>query len=331
MTLTNPPFSSGRPEAAVDIEAAALTWAAKADRGPLSGEDQAALEAWAEADPRRAGAYARALAANAYFDRAAALGSDFRPKRPALGETLDRRRVMTAGGALLAASVVAGVGLATLSGRGRIATPKGDVRRVSLPEGSAVTLNTDTAIRPVLGLQMRRVDLLKGEALFDVAKDSARPFVVFARDIQIRAIGTSFTVRVRDDHQVEVAVREGIVEVSRAAQAAVQLSAAMTALASPTGDIARAVSSLEALERAVAWREGRLDLAGMSLAAAAAEFGRYSDRPILIEDPAVAAMTVTGVYSVSDPEGFARAAALSLGLVATSAPDGIRLGKSGLS
>lgn len=332
MIAPTSPLPNDPPESAADIDSAAAAWAARVDRGPLSDEDRSALEAWAAVDSRRAGAYARALAANAYFDRAAALGPSFVPSRhPAAARAIDRRGLLAGAGGLIAASVAGGVGFFAFQRHGRIVTPKGDVRRVSLSEGSAVTMNTDTVLRQAIGPELRRIDLLRGEALFDVAKDPARPFVVFARGVRVRAVGTSFTVRVHDDGRIDVAVREGVVEVKRPDMAAVRLGAETLAVVPARGGIEKASAPADALERAMAWREGRIDLAGMTLARAAREFGRYSDRPILIEDPSVANLKVTGVYSVNDPEGFARAAALSLGLEAVTGPEGIRIQRQGLS
>ncbi len=332
MTVSKFPPSDGPPESAADIEAAAAAWAARADRGVLSAGDEAALEAWAAADPRRAGAYARVLAASAYFDKAAALGPGFTPSHhPAAARPVNRRRLLGGAGGLIAASAAGGVGFYALHARGRIVTPKGDIRRVSLAEGSAITMNTDTALRPALGTDLRRIDLLKGEALFDVAKDPTRPFVVFARGVQVRAIGTSFTVRLHDDGRVDVAVTEGVVEVRRPESAPVRLAAETQAVVSTRGDIQQAPAPAAMLERAMAWREGRIDLAGMTLARAAEEFSRYSHRPILIEDSTAGAMKVTGVYSISDPEGFARAAALSLDLEATADSGAIRIRRPKLS
>lgn len=323
MSLTNTPPTDAHRETAADIEAAAFAWAAKADRGPLSPIDQKALEDWAAADPRRAGAYARALAANAYLDRAAALGADYRPARPTMG----RRQLLTAGGGLLAAGVVGAAAYGVLRLQDRIVTRRGDVRRVSLPEGSAITLNTETAIRPRLGRTQRLITLVRGEALFDVAKDADRPFVVLADTIRVRAIGTSFTVRLHDDGRVDVAVREGVVEMRRGDASPLRLYAGDRATAPADGAIARERLSLDRVERGMAWREGRLDLTGLTLGQAAREFGRYADRPILIDDPSVARMKVAGVYNLSDPIGFARAAALSLGLETTPTPTGVRIGR----
>lgn len=316
-------------ETAAEIEAAAAAWAARADRGPLSPEAQTALEAWAAADPRRAGAYARAMAANTYLDQAAALGPNLSAEA---APAWTRRRTFAAVGGAIAASLFGVVGTSLLWTHGRIATPKGDVRRVSLPEGSAVTLNTDTAIRPDFSPAERRVALLRGEALFDVAHDPSRPFRVVAGDVRVEAIGTSFTVRRHVDGAVEVVVRQGLVDVRRlGADTGLRLAAATASRVTSDEPLLAEVRSPEAVDKALAWREGRLDLTGKTLAAAATEFARYSDYQIRFDDPALGRLEVSGVYSISDPEGFANAAALSLGLVAEPDAGGILIRASSTS
>jgi transmembrane sensor len=313
-------------ESSADIDATAAAWAARVDRGPLSDEDQAALEAWAARDPRRAGAYAKAMAVSAHLDRAQGLGADFAPAAHPAAKAADRRSLLATGGMLAAASVVGAIGYGALTLRGRVTTGKGDIRRAPLSDGSAVTLNTDTAIRAAFDGRMRRVDLLRGEALFDVAKDPARPFVVVAGDVRVRAVGTSFTVRTHADGQVGVIVREGVVEVWRGAKGRpVRLAAEHAVRVASAGDLRPATVGAAAVDRAMAWRQGQIDLDGLTLGEAAAEFARYSDRRIVIEDPAVADLKMTGLFSASDPDGFAKAAALSLGLVATQEADGVRL------
>lgn len=315
-------------DSSADIDAAAATWAARVDRGPLSNEDQAALEAWAAQDPRRAGAYAKALAVNAYLDRAAGLGSDFAPAAHPVARAADRRRLLATGGLLAAASVVGAVGYGALSLKGRVTTAKGDIRRAPLTDGSAVTLNTDTAIRTAFDGRMRRVDLLRGEALFDVAKDPARPFVVVAGDVRVRAVGTSFSVRAHADGQVGVIVREGVVEVWRGAEGKpVRLAAEHAMQVAVAGALAPASVGAPAVDRAMAWRQGQIDLDGLTLGQAVDEFARYSDRRIVIDDPSIARLKMTGLFSASDPDGFAKAAALSLGLQARTEADGVRLSR----
>lgn len=313
-------------ESAAAIDAAAAAWAARVDRGPLSAEDQNALEAWAAADPRRAGAYARALAVSAHADRARGLGEDFAPARHPAALAAGRRQLLATGGALAAAAVVGVAGYEALSLRGRMVTRKGDIRRAPLADGSAVTLNTDTAIKAAFSSEIRRVDLLRGEALFDVAKDAARPFIVVAGKVRVRAVGTSFTVRAHEDGEVGVLVREGVVEVWRGQGGAPLRLTAQTATKVEAAGPLRAVRvAASAADSATAWRQGQIALDGLTLGEAAAEFARYSDRRIVVDDPAVARLKMTGLFSASDPDGFARAAALSLGLVATPQADGVRL------
>lgn len=316
-------------DSSADIDAAAAAWAARVDRGPLSDEDQAALEAWAAQDPRRAGAYAKALAVSAHLDRAAGLGADFAPASHPAAKAADRRRLLATGGLLAAASVVGAVGYGALSLKGRVTTAKGDIRRAPLADGSAVTLNTETTIRAAFDGKMRRVDLLRGEALFDVAQDPARPFVVVAGDVRVRAVGTSFTVRTHADGQVGVIVREGVVEVWRGAEGKpVRLSAEHAVQVASAGVLAPTTVGPAAVDRAMAWRQGQIDLDGLTLGQAADEFARYSDRRIVIDDPTVARLKMTGLFSASDPDGFAKAAALSLGLTATPQADGVLLSRS---
>jgi len=308
------------------IDAAAAAWAARADRGPLSAEDQKALEAWAAEDPRRAGAYARALAVSAHADRAQALGEDFAPALHPVAVAAGRRRLLASGGALAAAAVVGVAGYETLSFKGRVVTRKGDIRRAPLDDGSAVTLNTDTVIRSSFNGQIRRVELVRGEALFDVAKDAARPFVVVAGTVRVRAVGTSFTVRSHGDGQVDVLVREGVVDVWRGeGGASLRLVAQTATKVDRAGPLKAIPVAASAVDSATAWRQGQIDLDGLTLGEAAAEFARYSDRRILVDDPAVARLKMTGLFSASDPDGFARAAALSLGLVVRPQADGVRL------
>lgn len=329
---TNAPEQK-RPESASEIENSAASWAAKADRGDLSFDEQIALEKWLGADTRRLGAYARALAVNAHFDRAAALGpgfspDDFEEARPSPPPALKRRHFLFAGGAALAASVAAAVGFGALSAGAAVVAAKGDTRRIALAEGSAITLNTDSRIEPRFEERLRQVDLVKGEALFDVSRDRNRPFVVHAGDVRVRVLGTSFSVRRFNDGAVEVAVLEGHVEVGAAGELHPHsLRRGQRVRVSPRGDFRIERVSHAALERSVGWRRGIIDLQGMTLAQAAAEYARYSDRRIVIADPAVGAMKVTGVYSTSDPLGFARAAALSLGIQAIPTADGVRLNR----
>lgn len=303
------------------IDAQAADWAARVDNGPLSAEEQSALDAWLAGDSRRLGAYAKARAVFAHVQRAKALGPDYDAAafaaQPVNAPAMPNRRQLWMGGAAAAAAVAltAGVGL---QARGQpFRTKRGEVRLVPLPDGSSMTLNTASRATIDFSATERRVRLIAGEALFDVAKDTARPFLVEASGMHVRAVGTSFVVRCLPDKPVEVLVREGVVEVKREAAAV----AAPVRLVANTRAVAAGDSALEAsavtpaeVSRELVWREGLLAFEDMPLNEAVAEFARYSDTRILIEDSSVGRETVTGLYMANNPAGFAEAVADALDL-----------------
>ena len=330
-----------RNETASQIDAAAADWAARLDRGVLSPEDEARLDAWLAEDPRRVGAFAKARAVSLYSERARALGPQFDPAAFGAGVSrVDplfspaRRRLLwgTAAAAGIGGAVLAGYSL-TAMGQDYV-TRRGEMKVVPLADGSVVNLNTDSRIRVLYTHARRAIHLERGEALFDVAKDAARPFVVQAGDTEVKAIGTSFSVLRLADAPVQVMVREGVVEVNRARQAmAVRLTANMRAVAPIAGGLAApapiravAIAPVE-VERAVAWREGRIAFEGETLAEAVRDFQRYSDTRIVIDDPAIAHEEVTGLFQANDPVGFAQAVAVSFGWHAEVGENQVRLSR----
>lgn len=229
--------------------------------------------------------------------------------------------------AAVAASLVAAVGL-VLWGypvwfRGeRYATPTGGLASVPLEDGSHIILNTASQIRVVLSATERHVDLTQGEAFFEVAKDPKRPFVVQAQHTRIIAMGTQFSVRREGEDQVQVLVTEGKVRIagpappSAATDAAPSSQAPSTASAQTTfltagevghvgrdGVMVRDEPASQA-EEALAWRDGYLVFRNTSLADAVAEFNRYSVRQIVVEDPAVAKIPLTGKFRATNSDAF---------------------------
>jgi len=330
------------PRAEADArETNAAYWAQRVHLGEMSVEEEAQLDAWTGEDARNLGAFTRAMAANAYLDRAVALGVPYPvADRPVAAEAdssdwdqmeasttgLTRRAWIGAGIGALAATAVAALGLKSLFGSERIAAPIGNVQRAALRDGSAVTLNSRAEIAVALQEKLRHVALLSGEANFDVAKDADRPFIVDAGPVQIRVVGTSFIVRLVDPDSVQVTVREGIVEVRRGDSSPARLLAG-DQLSFAGARIAQEKLSMADIDRIGLWQRGEMDLTGMTLGDAAREFARYSDTPIIISDPDVARLKVAGVYSTSDPAGFARAAALAQNLTLTPSADAITLSR----
>lgn len=304
-------------QTAQEINQEAADWVAKVDRG-LSRAEQAELEHWLSKDDRRVGAYGRMRAIALQTERAAALGPVHSPQAYDYSRYRDvSRRHLLVGGTIAATLVGAGIfGFRQLD-RGRYDTRKGEARQVALDDGSVVTLNTETDLKVALEADRRTVAMRAGEALFDVARDPSRPFLVSVGNARIRVLGTSFLVRALPGRPVEVLVRHGLVEVSCAGIAGIprRLTAKMRAVAPLAGEATAAIQvdtvSEAAVVRAMAWREGDIDFEGETLQQAAAEFARYSDTRISV-DSALAREEIAGVYQANDPVGFARAVAGSL-------------------
>lgn len=284
------------------------------------------MDSWAAQDVRRAGAFARAVAINL---TAGTGNASFRPDTTykAPEQAMSRRRLMLAAASVTA---VAFTGLATyqflLPGK-RVSTEKGNIRLVPLDDGSAVTLNTDSAATIAYDEGSRRVELTRGEAFFDVAKDSARPFIVSVGTVSVRAIGTSFTVRLRaDTGAVDVVMREGRVEIRRKGDDAVWRLGAQQSLRS-VGAAPPAVTKLSSddLTRALAWKAGMIDLTNMTIAQASEEFARYSDRRVTFADPAIGQIRLTGLYPAQDPDGFAESVATIFDLRAKRTETGTQI------
>lgn len=193
-------------------------------------------------------------------------------------------------------------------------TPVGGFASVPMRDGSNVALNTGSHIQVAVTETERRVNLQQGEAFFEVAKDPHRPFVVTVDNLRIVAVGTAFSVR-RDGPDVRVTVTEGRVRIEDVTgPASAKVSADSDVLILTAGNIARASEAgilvqekpLPEIEDELSWRTGYLVFRNMALANAVAEFNRYNEREIYIEDPAVAGMRVSGKFRSTQFEAFAR-------------------------
>jgi len=313
------------------IDAEAADWAARLDRGPLAAEQEAQFRDWLSADVRCAGAFGRIRAVALSTERARALGPDF---DPAVFEPAPARRYVLQIGGAIAATALIGMGGAwqMLRLRGRFSTGKGETKVVALKDGSVVTLNTDSEMLVRYTDELRSVELIRGEALFDVAKNRARPFVVVAGDTNVRVVGTSFSVRRLEAAPIQVLVREGIVEVFKPSAVGahpVRITANTMAVAQtdPAAAIAAMPVPLAQVHRQMAWQKGQIAFEGETLAQAAAEFARYSDTRIVIDDPALAKEEIAGLFKATDPVGFAQTIAISLNARARIGEGEVRLAR----
>ncbi|MDR7115439.1 FecR domain-containing protein [Caulobacter sp. BE254] len=297
-------------EKAEDIEAEAARWVWRLDRDGRAPELEAQLEAWLEGDARRRGAFLKAESVWTLLDRARETGSRplARPARP-----VSRRALLAgAGGAIAAAMVGAGV---LILREERFSTGLGEVRRVPLGDGSAVAINTASAVEVAFRRTQRTVRLQEGEAWFQVAHDVQRPFVVEAGSVRVRAVGTAFSVR-RRANGADVLVTEGVVEVwaEGATRPPARLKAGQSAFVDATAVVRPALAGPEAVDRKLEWRYGKIDLAGETLGEAVADFNRYNDRKLVIADPGIASERLYGAFNTGGPDAFAAAVGASLGV-----------------
>lgn len=297
-----------------EIERTAAEWAAKVDGGAMPADQRPAFDAWLAADPRHLGAYLKVEAALARVSRLGAeaqsrLGADtVVPFR-----TVQRRRWVMVGAiaACLTLVVTGGTAWKVNSFAAAYETGIGEMRTVALPDGSSITLNTGTRAVVHYSLWARDVTLDKGEALFDVAKNKARPFTVAAGDFSVRAVGTSFAVTRIEQRPFTVTVREGTVAISGSRiTGTTMVSAGSQAVALTSGVEVQTAQ----LSHDLAWLEGRVFFRRQTLASAAREFERYSNLRIIITDPETASRTITGTYQANDPAGFAKAVAVFMDL-----------------
>lgn len=293
-------------------QAEAAVWLARL-RGPQRNSTvERGLRRWLREDPENTHAFDLLTRRLEVVERlkTRALPAQWRKDRPA--RRLTWRPVLA--GVAVALTAVAVFGLTYLHYAG-VATNVGEQRTMSLDDGSRIHLNTATRLRVSYDKEFRRIELLNGEALFEVAKDSSRPFVVAAGDRTVTALGTTFVVQ-RSDVRMSVTLMEGQVRV--AAATSERLEAQSTVLAPGERLILSAgaapVLDHPALDGVTAWRRGLVALEGMSLAQAVEEMNRYSQVRLTVERSEARQLPVGGSFRIGDSGSFATAVAATYGL-----------------
>ena len=180
-----------------------------------------------------------------------------------------------------------------------VATGVGEQHSTVLPDHSIVELNTQSEIRVAFNSAERRVELLRGEAFFDVAKDPARPFVVYTDVATAKAVGTRFSVY-RALTGTIVTVAEGRVLVRHHTEA-VEVVPGTQAEARPDRPVQMHTANIE---RTLAWRERRLVFDGAPLEEVVKEFNRYNSPPLVIADPRLNGQRISGVFGSYDSESL---------------------------
>jgi transmembrane sensor len=202
----------------------------------------------------------------------------------------------------------------------------GEQRDVLLPDGSRVTLNTDTALKVRYSKARRYIEMQRGEALFAVKHDAQWPFDVAAGGTLTRALGTEFNVDLRNS-TVTVSVLDGAVRVVEANEIAAAITPALAkgeAVAVRVGERHAAPEKAD-LRRIDAWRTRRLEFNNTPLAAAVDEFNRYSNTRVVIGTPELEQVRVSGVFRIGDADGFLFSLEQALGVKVLAAPGEVTL------
>lgn len=318
------------------IKDQAAQWLVRREAARGDATLRAEFEAWLHADVHHRAAYLRLEAAWRRADVLKRLRPFDGPVNadllaPEAPDAPPRRRRLPSWRALAAALALAATVLVAWKALARpdwqvYETDIGGMSRVVLKDGSRINLNTDSEMRVKLSADRRRVSLVRGEAQFDVMRDMQRPFDVQAGSATVRAIGTSFSVRLRDASRVEVLVTAGQVVIDPADLESVEvrdlpmptLSAGEAATVQSTGVQIERVQS-DDVSRRLAWTAGWIVFEGEELADAVEEFNRYNRRRIVIANPEIATLRVGGRFQATDPDSFVAALEKSSGVNATSA------------
>jgi transmembrane sensor len=327
----------------------AADWLVRTDRGLTAAEQDEFLE-WLAADPRHGDWLALHRRVVANFN----VSAEWRPQHSEepnpdlLARPVRRARWWTPAVVTIAAAAAVAIGgfawRATWQPAGERVVTGADAGAVELErrvleDGSTVDLNRGAAVKVAYSANERRVTLMRGEALFTVTKDTARPFVVRAGGLDVRAVGTAFNVRL-DAAAVEVLVTEGTVEVdppvrgaagasdrTEAEVPAARIQAGQRATVSRDRAAAPEVVAVTAAEtaRLLAWQPQLLDFSSAPLERAIAEFNRRNRVQFVLADPELGAMPIVASIRSDRVEGFAHFLAATPGVVVERRGDEIVL------
>ena len=245
--------------------------------------------------------------------------------RAALSEAMERGRLRRARRTPPRRLFLAGAATAAVAGAAALIlwtpdsaayrTDIGELRTISLEDGSSIRLDTGSRVAVRMGERQRLVTLQEGQARFLVAHDE-RPFVVIAGDARIEALGTAFDVRLIDDG-ARVVLLSGTVQVRTSEAAAPVRLAPGHAL-----DVRDGQSQEREAAGPQSWAEGRLIFRQTRLDEAVAELNRYRPQPIVIAEPGLGATTISGAFETADTDAFIAAASDLWGLSAQRRADG---------
>jgi len=283
----------------------AARWFARLQGEAATGEDWLAFERWLQSSPAHAQAYEQLETLwidLEYAPLAKELGG--RPlvaarRRQAIrAPQVSRRRAWIGAGAAIAAGLAVAVGLGVWTpsvATQTFETRPGETKAITLADGTHIRLNAASRITVALGPDARRVEMADAEAVFDVAHDANRPFLIAVGDRQVRVVGTEFNLRHRSD-LMDLTVRRGVVEVRpagapQAQPTRVTIGQELTHFAGQVGSVLKVSDP----DQAFAWTNGQLIYRDTPLSDVAADLSRRFATPIRTADARTGALRFSGV------------------------------------
>ncbi len=212
-------------------------------------------------------------------------------------------------------------------GHSEYATQLGERSSITLADGSAVVLDTNSRIKVAFDSKVRRVQLLAGQAWFEVAKNQPRSFVVEAGDRRVTAHGTAFDVRLDDHDRVQVTLIEGRVSVDALSPIGAGPNPVEHEDLLPGDQLVfsgtrPATKRKTDVAKATSWRDGQIIFDDDTLAAAVAEVNRYSAKKIVLADPRLASLRMSGVYIAGHSDSFVETVTANFPIKVTPDSDG---------
>ena len=299
----------------------AARWLMRLGDAPDDAATFEAFEDWRAASPEHRQAFEDVQASWALFGEQAAAPELLVLRRDALDRVggIGRRRGFdlgrrgfAAGLAVLAAAPLAYYGWRRLhpdAGQ-TLRTAIGEQRTVTLSDGSRVSLDANTLVKVAYSPALRLAEVVEGRAHFEVAKDKARPMTVRAGTRTVTALGTAFTVE-HEGERVVVTLVEGRVAVTETASAGGVAPPPKELVPQQqlvfAADAAPRMHEAVDVERAMAWREGKLVFDDESLADAVARMNNYSRVKIVVEDDPARTLRISGIFNAGDTPAFVEA------------------------
>lgn len=325
-----------------DIRSQACSWIAQLETGDLTNEDLAAFKEWTSRSPVHREEIKRMAAlsneVNIIAEMAAPLQDAINQRKSMKSSprafVFPRKMALTSAFLMVlvfSSVLMMNIGLLTKSAPLLIITEVGSHREMLLEDGSTIQINTDSQVEIDFNEQRRKVRILKGEAFFQVAHNKNRPFIVYAGEKAVKAIGTAFLVRHLPD-QFEVTVTEGRVELSQTAtlvsshrnktasqemfQAATQQSEvtiyidageSIRSAESATLKVAlleKSEISTSEINRKLSWQNGLFDFSDTPLREVIDDLSRYTQLKIKISDPELEQLKFGGLFRTDDIESL---------------------------